>query len=144
MLIKACEGGSIEVVRYLLTSSELTDHANINTRDEMPLCTAYKNDHLELIHYLLTSPELIKHANVYNEDNNIFNKAIQDSNIKIIDYLIFDYKIKKNHKIEYYIDELEIEENNIAIIEKFKKRDLIEKLEQELKNDNKHNNKIKL
>lgn len=62
-----------EFAKYLLTSPELTEKANINQTNDgsSALLDAIQANNLEFVKYLLTSEDLPKKANIYrkNKDN---------------------------------------------------------------------------
>ena len=57
-LINACNKGHLDVVRYLLTSDELKEHADIHAENDYGFRWACINGNLEVVNYLLTSEEL--------------------------------------------------------------------------------------
>lgn len=96
-LIEACEASNMDLIKYLLTSPDLTRHADINTRSHgekgLPLRDAFYRKDFDLAKYLLTSPDLKEHADIHIADDDIFRAAFFRKNIDTLEYLIFDYKI---------------------------------------------------
>lgn len=54
--------GDLDTVRYLLTSPDLKQHANIKMHSNKAFFLSCKLGHLHILDYLLTSPELTKHC----------------------------------------------------------------------------------
>jgi ankyrin repeat protein len=125
-LIFASTYGHLDIVKYLLTSSELEKHANINTQDDYPLRIASSNLHIDVIKYLLTSPELKKHADIHARNDEVFYTICALRDYNMLKYLIIDFGIRKNEKITPFI-EADEEINNM-----FKLRELNESLRDSL------------
>ncbi len=84
--IDACKDGDLDVVQYLLTSSELQEHADIHADDGGGIMLACRNGHLDIIRYLLTSPELKEPPNIQHLLTGIMLACIND-NLTIVEYL---------------------------------------------------------
>ena len=56
--IDACKNDDLDIVKYLLTSPELTEHADIHASNNLGFIKACFYGHLEVVKYLLTSHEL--------------------------------------------------------------------------------------
>lgn len=143
-LIDACEDGHFDKVKYLLTSPELTTHANIRARKDAPLITACGYNNVEIIKYLLTSEELKEHANIHAQADAPFLRAMQRDNWDLVKYYIFDLNIEKNESIRCYYDLFPKEQDKLN--NWFKIRDLGQELEEKLSAENTPNKtkKIKL
>lgn len=102
-LIEACRIGDLEKVKYLLTSSELSQHADISCINNRPLFMACAWEHKDIIDYLLLSPDLKKHANVHDNKDIIFNYLLETRKDNILQYLIMDMNIQKNKNIERHL-----------------------------------------
>ena len=105
-LIQACCNGYVELMKYLLTSTELKVHAYINYRNNIndwnALIWACRNGHLNIIQYLLTSPELAEHANINHKSKNGSNAlmyACINGHLNIIQYLLTSPELKKHADI---------------------------------------------
>lgn len=81
-------GGNLERVRYLLTSPELTLHANINTRKSSGLDWACINGDLDIVKYLLTSPELVEHPDLKIYGRNALYWACEKGQLQVVQYLL--------------------------------------------------------
>ena len=80
--IDACEQGRLEVVKYLLTSPELTEHADIHARNDEGFIWACRSGHLEVIKYLIIDMNIDKTIQIekyLNEkkDNKTAQQAIE-------------------------------------------------------------------
>jgi len=127
---EACISGDLEKVRYCLTSSELTFHANIHAIH--PFRHACQFGHLEIVKYLLTSPELKEHASASQEEEIFLFSAVINKRLDVVKYLLGspDLSIKPNLHIDddlvftnscskkdydmlrYFITDLNIEKSN--------------------------------
>jgi hypothetical protein len=99
-LIEACKVGDLAKVKYLLTSDELSQHADISCINNRPLFMACAWEHKNIIDYLLFSPELKKHADVHDNKDIIFNYLLESRKDNILQYLILDMNVQKNKNIE--------------------------------------------
>lgn len=108
----------MEVIKYLTTSPELKEHADIHAQDDYALILAFENDDDELVKFLLTDPSLnskidiLKHMtdlknahfqlwneNYCHEEKDLENDKADDYNndgvynAKVLKYLIKEYKL---------------------------------------------------
>ncbi len=133
----ACQNGHLDIVKYLLTSSELKEHANIHTEEDSGLKLACSNGHLNIVEYLLTSPELNEHADMNSYNDYVFLRAFKNNHLELVQYLIFDRNIKKTKAIDSHFEK----NPNEQVENMFKIRELNDKLNQELHADKKSNSK---
>lgn len=84
--IDACEKGKLELVKYLLTSSELTIHAEIGARDGLGFKRACEFGKLDTVKYLLTSTDLKEHSNI--KDELAFSWACAGGHLDTVKYLL--------------------------------------------------------
>jgi ankyrin repeat protein len=103
-LLKFCKEGNVEQVKYLLTSSTLRVHANINCFNDSPLKYACQNGHLELVKYLLTSLELKKYANIYADNSSAIKSACRNGHLSIIHYLLTSKDLTNRVDVHSYKD----------------------------------------
>jgi hypothetical protein len=106
-LIDACISNDIQLVKYLLTSPELSKHADINTMTNtngMPLRTAFLNKNFELANYLLASDELKEHANIHISNDDIFRTAFFKNHTDVLECLVFTYEIERTTNIDLLIN----------------------------------------
>lgn len=91
-LLLACKYGWIDKVQYLLTSSELSNHADINTKyintHSYPSIFAAKEGHLDIVKYLLESSDLKVKLDVKTNDGAIFGYACYQGQLHIAQYLM--------------------------------------------------------
>lgn len=93
-LSTAASQGNIEIVKYLLTSSELKEHANIHHKNDNgynALMYAATWNHTNIVSYLLTSSELKEHSHLLetsNYDQDAFIFACMSGAIDVVKYLI--------------------------------------------------------
>lgn len=100
----ACTNGSLNEVRYILTSPEIKIRIDINVHNNNPLFLACQSGNLHIVKYLLTSPELKKHADIYSRKSRCFRAICNAQHLDIVEYLIRDYKIEKNENMENYLN----------------------------------------
>ena len=139
-LINACMKDYLHVVKYLLTSTELKKIADIHVKNDGPLRTACNNHNWKIVQFLLTSPELQEHANIHVENDIIFKRSVVIKDSILIDFLIFEHTIEQTKDIKDFL----IEYNEKNIINLFEKRELEQKLQNELEKDHTDYNKIKI
>ena len=80
--IAACRDGNLDIVKYLLTSSELTEHADIHAKDDLGFIGACRNGRLEVVKCLIIDMVIqkTKHIEKYlneNKDNENVQQAIE-------------------------------------------------------------------
>ena len=80
VFINSCQKGHLEIVKYLLTSPELKEHANIHAQDDLGFRLACNYGHLEIVKYLLTSPDLKEHADIHADNDYGFGWACANDN----------------------------------------------------------------
>jgi len=107
-LIEACKVGDLEKIKYLLTSADIDDRANINPQTwHTPLGEACWNGHLEIVKFLLTSPDLKVHADMFDSDSRSLVYAAYNGHLDIVKYLL------TSSDLEQYININEREEDRV-------------------------------
>lgn len=139
-LIYAAWRGHQAVVKYLLTSQDLKEHANIHyvtNNHTNALMYACQGGHLEVIKYLLASEELKEHININDrtkDDKDVLvyanEPAYEKDCWKISYYLIMecDFKIKQTT-----LDWLKKNEKE-DVLKMIEKRELYYKMNQDIVN----------
>lgn len=132
-LTYACLYNHLDIVQYLLSSQDLTHHANINktcTQGRTPLMYACSNGYLDIVKYLTSSPELKEVANLYHKRNrlNALMCALVKSHYEVARYLI----VEKNMIVDNETMSFLIEKKYDDIVEIIKTRDLYFKIDSEL------------
>ena len=99
VFIDSCAYGYLEVVKYLLTSPDLKEHADIHADNDEGFIWACVNGYLELVKYLILdmSIEKTKHIEDYlnkNQDNKCVKEAIELFQIR-------DFNQKLNANLEH-------------------------------------------
>lgn len=98
-LIHYCKNGDLDVVRYLLISPELKEHADIHNKDDWVLYYACNYGYLDIVKYLLTSSELKEHADIKSLAYRSLKVACCKGHIDIIKYLLTSPELKENVNI---------------------------------------------
>jgi ankyrin repeat protein len=130
----ACINGSLSEVRYLLTSSEIKSHIDIQVHNNNPVYLACQAGNLEIVKYLLTSPELKKHADIYSHKNRCFRAVCNSQHLHIAEYLIHEFKIEKNENMENYFKSKKTS-FCVHVLHMFEMRILKQSMENELDNN---------
>jgi hypothetical protein len=99
-LCKACQFNDLEQVKYLLTSNELSQHADISCCKNAPLRNACSGGYIDIINYLLFSPDLNRHSSIHENNDSLFNHLLEYEGYNIINYFIFQLNIEKTQHIE--------------------------------------------
>ena len=149
-LLKACINGKLEVVKYLLASPELKEHADIHYQNNYgwnALIYSCQYGRLDIVQYLLTSPELKEHANTHDKDNEGWNALIiacQYGILDIVKYLLIDYNMSIDNETMNWLqgtnEEKVIYNDTLKMIES---RDLHQKLNNTINTDKINNKKVK-
>ena len=172
--IQACQNGHLELVKYLLTSPDLKEHANINYKDDNGFKWACRNEHFDIVKYLTSSPDLKDKIDIHLKNDLVFVNACANGQINVIKFLltspelsehsnlshegfVLAYKQEELEVIRFLIFDMNIEKNNKVkkllritpneqIENMFKMRELNKYLEKELNSDNNNqkNKKVKL
>lgn len=142
--------GDLDLVKYLLTSPELEQHADIHAHDECIFTEACLWGNLEIVEYILSSPDLIAHGhtypNVHESEDCGFRWTCEADHLDIIQYLIFDREIQLTLSITKFLhDELNNSNKlgNSAVLKMFENREMHQLLDMKLVNKtNATSNKI--
>ena len=106
-LITACFMGDLNTVKYLLTSPELKEHADIHHTDKYgqnSLMWACTRSHIDIVKYLLTSSDLKEHSNINNKDKdgvNVLIIACRNGYLDIVKYLLTSSDLKEHVNIHH-------------------------------------------
>lgn len=79
---------SLEMAHYLLSSPELSHHADIHAEDDYIIKLESSVGNLDVIQYLLTSPLLKEHANHRASHDESFIVACRNGHIEVVEYLL--------------------------------------------------------
>jgi ankyrin repeat protein len=139
-LAQACGTGNLELVKYLLISSELSIHPDINANNDSGLRWACINNEVEVIKYLLASPELKKHADVHVGDDYPFKHAIKHESKELLEFYIFELSVPKSNFIKKYIHEDRCQ----MAKEMYKAKKLHDELDKNLPSDKIYQKKLKI
>jgi hypothetical protein len=141
-LYDACTKGSINEVRYLLTSLELKKHANIHA--VIHNATIFEHacgvGHLDIVKYLFSSNQLKEHANLHSNNDYAIVQACRNGHLDIMSYFIFDLNIEKSTPIKEYLDS----SPPLGVNELFEARKMQQELEKELQYNYQKYKRIKL
>ena len=128
MLCTAAQRGHLEIVDYLLTTTDTMNIAQYD--DEGAYHSACYYDKLEVVKYLLSSPRLKKHIDKSIDDDRAFYIACNADtgiNIPLLEYLIIDEDLQMTSHMEDYL-KLSPSKKSIVIYSIFAKKQLNEKL----------------
>lgn len=92
--LKACSEGTVEMVKFLLTSPKLKEHVPIDIADgyeNTGIFEACRNGRLDIAKYLLTSSDLEKKATI---TNNCATWAASKGYLDVVRYLCFSPEIE--------------------------------------------------
>lgn len=84
----ACLSGRLDIMHYMLTSSDLAQNVDINTGDDFAFRIACKKGYLEVVQYLLESSELKEHANIHVYKDIAFRQSYENGHSNICNYLL--------------------------------------------------------
>lgn len=98
-LIMASQYGRLDIVKYLLTASELKEHANITVNENEPLIIATMNGHNEVVEYLLASPDLKEHADIHADEDRALYNAMEDNNLELVKFLLSSPDLKEHANV---------------------------------------------
>ena len=144
VFIDSCQNGHLEIVKYLLTSPDLKEHADIHADNDVGFRWACENGYLEVVKYLLTSPDLKEHANIHARDDLGFICACEQGHLEVVKYLIIDMNIEKTIHIEKYLNENKDNKYVQQAIELFNTRDLHHQLNENIKDNKEKVKKVKI
>ena len=100
VFIDSCENGYLEVVKYLLTSPDLKEHADIHARSDDGFRSACRNGHLEVIKYLIIDMNIEKthYIETYlNKNKNKDNENVQQA-IELFNTRDLHHQLNENIK----------------------------------------------
>ena len=98
----ACIKGDLDLVKHLLTSPKLKQHADIHFEEDDCIILACRHGKLEVLKYLLFSPDLKTHPNVHPKKESSFQWACTNGHLEIIKYFLFDPCINHNFNLKEY------------------------------------------
>lgn len=96
-LFLAFKSGNDELVKYMLTSDELTTHADAKAKDSELLFKAGKYARIDLIEYLLNTPEL--NLDIHVREDQLFVNACENEKFELIKFLLTSPKLKEHSNI---------------------------------------------
>lgn len=138
--LKACQFGKLDEVKRLLTSSELSQHANIGSEKNRGLLLAAIGGYIELMDYLLFSPDLTKHLSIKENNDELFSFTLQFRRVDVMKYLIFEASLEKTKLITKMLKA----NPNQQLEDWFNTRDMLRDLNHELSSNTKAKQKPKL
>ena len=103
VFINSCQKGHLEIVKYLLTSPDLKEHADIHADNDYGFIWACAYGQLEIVKFLILDMSIektkyIKHYLKENQDNNV-KEAIELFKIREFNQKLnanLEHKEKKN------------------------------------------------
>jgi len=97
--ITMCNYGHLDDIKFLLTSPQLSLHANIEVNDGAGLAYACMNNHIDIVKYLLTSPDLNKHADIHANDDYPLYCVVNNDYFDLFKYLLSSPELKEHANI---------------------------------------------
>jgi hypothetical protein len=90
-VIAVCQQGSLPVLKYLLTSSDLKEHAYVHAREDEGFRQACINGHIPIIDYLLNLPCMTQSDKVYQSmiDWGFLNACMYDQ-VQVAEFFLSD------------------------------------------------------
>jgi len=141
--ILACRAGDLDIVKYLLTCSDLKEHADIHAQDDEGFREACWSGHLEVVKYLLTSQDLAEHADIHAQQDSGFLNACYNKNFHILDYLVIEYNMNISKELKHNLITSDTEGHKHAL-QLIEARDLAGKINGELEEKSFNKHKVKL
>ena len=129
--------GHLEIVELLSTNSTILAHIDIHKNIDKAFLEAYSNNHLHVAKFLLTSEKLNVHANIHAQKDKAFIYCCATNKIDFINFFIFDYQITRTKEINNA--SIRLIDGNQDILALFDKREINNKLQQDLNNNDKKN-----
>lgn len=97
----------METIKFLLTSNDISQKANININQGEPLIIACSKGHLPVVQYLLTNKELKEHSDMYLQQCACLIAAFEKNHMAIVNFLLYDMKLIVNPHFYQCISNLE-------------------------------------
>lgn len=159
--LQACINNNLEVVKYLLTSKELTQNANLNARDSFGyngFLGACEHDSLDVVDYLLRNHLSKKTDILYKKEKNgwtPFMISCSRGGIEVPKYFIINRDMEIDEETIYWLNSYKESSINkkmqatcIEILNILEKREMTKKiynnLNNSLENKSTKKNKIKI
>ena len=127
--LEACNDGDFEKIKFLLTSPQLEDHANIDVYESESNFNGYlyacKNGRIDIVKYLLASPELRYHQSIHSVNSmgeTGLQLACKYGHVDIVDYLLSSPELKEHcniHNDDYWALSLACENGHTNVIKYF-------------------------
>lgn len=105
IFLGACRMNYMDIIRYLLTSTEWRQYSDVKFNKNMGLYMAIREGRLEVVKYLLTSPELSEHADIHGDNDKALKFACRYGRLDIVQYLLNSSDLKEYANI--HADEYE-------------------------------------
>ena len=99
VFIDSCQKGHLEIVKYLLISPDLKEHADIHADNDYGFRLACEKGHLEIVKYLLTSADLKEHADIHADNDWGFVWACSRGHLEVVKYLLTGTDLKEHADI---------------------------------------------
>ena len=143
VFINACYLGQIDVIKYVLSSKDLKEHANIHTDNDDGFKVACGKGYLDVVKYLLSSKELKDKIDIHTNEDIGFRHSCVCQHFDILKYFILEAGIEKTKKITDFLAVNKSEEFIKTISEMFVVRELKKDLSDSLcKGKNKNIKKL--
>ena len=95
-----------ELTKFLLSSSQLKQHADIHAQNDALFIKACTKGDLDFMEYLLTDPELKDHADINAQDYYSITSALKLDRDDVAKFLLTDARLKEHIDISKSIEHL--------------------------------------
>ncbi len=96
--ISACRNGNLEIIKYLLTSPDLKEHADIHAENDLGFRNACRDGHLEVVKWLIIDMNIDKTTYIEkNLNENKDNKTVQQA-IELFNTRDLHHQLNENIK----------------------------------------------
>lgn len=112
ILISAIDSKRLDVVKYLLTSTNLLDNADIHAQDDYLLKFIAYNNCDDFLHFIINDEEIKKEVDLRKNNYNIFLSACYHKSTEVINILINKYNEEELQELISILERSKISDKN--------------------------------